>query len=271
MLAVFGKDYRPATKDALTKLPYFEDRKQQRFYRVFPVASTVLKTGETVLVGQAEYSEEKNGDDNYQGFEDIGLINVFVLNKVEGKWTVLKREENLLYRGDSGRRGGLFFTKLGKEREGLALVVGGTSELGCENQSVHLYDLAEFPMRSLTDAIPSRKMTKDCDYNEGFDSIDMSSKFHFAPAKKASQYDDLVMVFTGEKITYKKTDEPEVAAPDSDDHEAVVRARRARPSVTEKVSQTARYAYTGKQYTLIAGENPITVADKAQRVKEEAQ
>lgn len=238
MKAVFGKEYRPATKDALAQLPLYEDRKQLRLYVVVPLASKTLDSGDTVLVAQADYATE-NAKENYVGFEDIGLINVFTLRQVAGEWKVLRRNENLVYRGDNNRPGSVLFTMLGKGKPGLAIVNGGASEFGCIRETILLYDLDENPLRDLTEAIPSKSIhERGCeDGVDGYWSI--NSKWHFAPPKKAAAYDDLVIVFSGNRTSPSVNKEGQAIA-----------------VVDTAVNATARYAYDGKKYRLISGENP---------------
>lgn len=240
MKAVFGKQYRPATKDALATLPMHEDRKQLRLYVVVPLTSTTLENGDTVLVAQADYSPE-NAEENYIGTDSIGLINVYLLRSVAGEWKVLKRHENLVYRGDNDRPGSVLFTKLAKGKPGLAIVNGGKSEFGCIRESVLLYELGDDPMRELTEGITSKSILDaacEADSSGGYWSI--SSKWHFATPKKPAAYDDLIMVFSGDKSS------PPV---NSDGVAGAV--------VASKVQATARYAYDGKQYRLVSGVNPI--------------
>lgn len=238
MQAVFGKQYRSSTNDALVDLPMFEDRQKIRRYVVAPLATTVLATGETVLVAKSTYADE-----NIEKIEQPDYYNiyyaVYLLREVAGKWSVAKRHPNIVYRGFDERRGSVLFPTLGKGRTGLALA-SGTSDHGCSSNAIHLFDLRDDPLRDLTSSgIPTGSSTNEnCGGTDLQPDEETNATWFFAAPKKASPYSDIVMKFITE-TTYMSSAE-----------------ENATKSIRTKKG-SARYAYDGKQYVLAGGDSPL--------------
>jgi hypothetical protein len=223
MRAVFGARY---LKDGqtLAELPTPEDKSKLRRYALAPLASELLASGETVLVAQATWADER---DEGEAVLAGPLINVFVLRETGGKWTVVRRHHNIVYRGYGPRPGSVLFTALGPQRQALAIASLDLDE-GCHAGALHLYDLADNRLRDLANIANEMVDTPDCNGIGMKKAVSVTSTWHLAPQKKAGQiYDDLVMVFKTEKFGVAAT----------------------------KV--TARYAYDGKAFKLVAGENPL--------------
>lgn len=243
MKAVFGKDYRPATGDALTMLPDsdLDNRKVLSRHVVSPVANMVLKSGETVLVANAEMADD-NGEAS-SGHPSPGLLNVFVLRQADGKWTVLKRHENVDTLGSDGHFGAVSWPVVGQGRQGMA-VMSGSSGGGSSIESVSLYDITGGDLRPLTRGTISIKggNENNCDAELSGDCISVTGKWSFAEPKTAADYYDLLIAFTGEESKQPDDDERKPTGP---------------RVVTKKINSTSRYAFDGKQYQLVDGTDPV--------------
>lgn len=229
MKAVFGQQYRPATGDALTTLPMLRDRVKIRYYLVKPLTTTVLNTGETVLVAQADYADQNKEEDN-EAIEDQTLLNVYLLRQTAGTWSVLKRHENFMFRGENSGPGSILFPMLNKDRQGLA-VVDYLSDEGCPSRILYLFDLSQDALLSLTDGIRTEwTVNRLCSENESDPDESLSSIWYLAPPKKAAAlYNDLVIVSTT-TTTLK-------AGP-----------ARDKPVTTIGKKVAVRYAHDGKHY-----------------------
>lgn len=224
MQAVFGSRYRP-DGETLADLPTLEDRKKVRRYALTPLATELLPSGEMVLLAQAIFADER-GDEG-EAVLNGPLVNVFLLRETGGKWVVVKRHHNIVYRGYGTRPGSVLFTRLGQDRHGLAIATVNLDE-GCNSGVLHLYDLQDTPLRDLAGMTNLQTDTPDCNGIGMKQASSVTSTWHLAPPKVAGAlYDDLVMVFKTEKFGKAAT----------------------------KVS--ARYAYDGKTYRLVAGANPL--------------
>lgn len=232
MKAVFGQQYRPASGDALTKLPRLASPRKMRYYRVKPLTTTVLNTGETVLVAQSDYAEQNTENDD-ETIEDETLLNVFVLRQSAGKWTVLRRHENFMYRGENSGPGSILFPMLNKERQGLA-VVNYVPDHGCSSRTLYLFDLGRAPLTGLTEGISTASSSnRHCGDDDDAPDEATTSKWYLAPPKKAgAAYNDVVVVSVTETTAVAKPGQPKPVT-----------------IVGNKV--TLRYAYDGKQYQLL--------------------
>ena len=243
MKAVFGKEYRPATGDALTMLPDSDPdhRKVLSRFVVSPVANMVLKSGETVLVANAEMADDKG--EASSGHPSPGLLNVFVLRQADGKWTVLKRHENVDTLGSDGHFGDVSWPVVGPARQGMA-VMSGSSGGGSSSQSISLYDITGGDLRPLTPSMitVSGGNEGDCDKELSGNCASVTGKWSFAEPKAAGDYSDLMIAFTGEESKQPGDDERKPTGP---------------RVVTKKINSTARYAFDGKQYQLVDGTNPV--------------
>jgi hypothetical protein len=231
--AVFGKHYRPATKDALVTLPDPEDRAATGQYVVTAAGNTVLATGETVLVVNGEQANEAGEADSSHA--SGGLLSVYFLRQKDGKWTITKRHENIASLGSNGQMGSVSWTTLATGKPGLAIESGGTWQ-GYTVENLALFDLSAATMRELSNVSIHSDSEGGCDEAGTSECWSVTGKWRFAPAKTAAEYDDLLVDFTGNKSN-RKTES----------------AKR----VSEKISGTARYAYDGKKYELVEGENLV--------------
>lgn len=238
MQAVFGKQYRPAAKNALAELPMFEDRKKLRLFVVEPLATTVLASGAAVLVAKSTYAEENEEKIEQPDFFNI-YTSIYLLREVAGKWTVEKRHPNIAYRGFDERPGSVLFPMLGKDMTGLALASGSNDE-GCFSNSIHLFDLRDDPLRDLTGAGISTgsSTTKSCGGTDLKPNEETNATWYLAPPKKPSAYSDIVMTFITETTIMSSEEE------------------NAKKSIIRK-KDSARYAYDGKLYKLVTGDSPI--------------
>lgn len=243
MKAVFGNDYRPETGDALTMLPDSDpaNRKVLSRFVVSPVANMVLKSGETVLVANAEVADDKG--EASSGHPSPGLLNVFVLRQADGKWTVLKRHENIDTLGAFGHFGEVSWPVVGKEKQGMA-VMSGDSGGGFSGDWVSFYDITGGDVRPLTPASIAIHGDNDgnCDKELSGDCYSMSGKWSFAEPKAAGDYFDLIIAFKGEESTQPGDEERKPTGP---------------RVVNKKIDSTLRYTFDGKGYKLEDGTNPV--------------
>jgi hypothetical protein len=237
--AVFGKQYRAGTGDALATLPDPDDRKASGKYVVTAVANTVLKTGETVLVVNAEAANESGEADS--GHASPGLLGVYIMRQQDGAWTILKRHENIAALGSSGHFGGVDWVTLAAGKPGLAISSGGTWQ-GNTIESLSLFDLSAPQLRDLAGGILTYSSNEGaCDPDGTQECWTMTGKWHLAPAKTAAAYDDLVFDFAGEVWTRPVNDKDEPSGP-----------RQSR-----KTTGAARYAFDGHKFVLVEGANPV--------------
>lgn len=240
MKAVFGDQYRPVSSDALATLTDYEERGKRAQFVVRAVANTVLATGETVLVAEANYAE---ADGTAQASHATGgLLNVFLLRQVDGKWQILKRHENITMLGSHGFLGEVIWTKLATDKPGLAVINGGVWQ-GYSVRSLALFDLSADVMHDLAPAGIQMHSSSDgaCDPEETTECWEVNGKWRMQAAKSAAMYDDIVVDFTGEKSTLAPR----------------VEGQAPTPRVSTPVAGTARYAYDGKRYQLVEGENLV--------------
>lgn len=190
-----------------------------------------------VLVAQSDIPRDPTEFE--PNFNDINsLVNVYLMREKAGKWVVHKRHENVVYRGYGDRPGSVLFPKLGKGKPGLAIVFASTDH-GCGSETMHLYDLGDDPLRDLANISIGSSTNGNCGGDDKYEQESTSSTWHLAPSKNAaSLYDDVVVSITDEKTFYPKVENTE-----------------APPPLVEKFS--ARYAYDGKRYKLVAGKNPM--------------
>lgn len=242
MRAVFDKHYRPATGDVLAELPMFEDRKKNRLYVVAPLATSVLATGETVLVAKSTYAEENKEKIEQPDFFNI-YYTIYVLREVAGQWTVARRHPNIAYRGFDERRGSVMFPELGKDIPGLALA-SGDNDHGCFSNAIHLFDLRDESLRDLTGTgIPTGSSTNEnCGGTDLQPDEETNATWHLAAPKKPSAYSDIAMTFVTETTFMSSAEED------------------ATKSIVKK-KERARYAYDGKLYKLAEGDSPLDGVD----------
>jgi hypothetical protein len=238
--AVFGKHYRPASKNALASLPDPDDRSATGEYVVTAVANTVLKTGETVLVVNAEQANAAGEAESAHA--SSGLLSVYLLRQSAGQWNIIKRHENVAALGSHGQIGTVVWTMLGKDKPGLAVLNGGTWQ-GNSIESLALFDLGAANLRDLVaEGIAMHSDNEGaCDPDGTTECWSITGKWRFAAPKAPADYDDLLIDFAGEQSQRPANAEGEPSG----------------PRTTDKVSGAARYAYDGKQYRLVDGANLV--------------
>lgn len=235
MKAVYGEGYREATRDALVELPDPDDAAKKANFVIRPVAHTVLPSGETVLVANAEMA----GDDGVAmtSHASGGFLNVFLMRQAGGNWEILKRHENVTSLGSHGSLGTVQWVQLAKDKPGLAVLSGGTWQ-GYTIENLSLFDLTADSMRDLAAQIQVHSDSEGgCDPEGDSKCWSITGKWRFEPPQAGAQYDDLHVDFSGESSTRVKA----------------AKAQR----LAKKVSGAARYAYDGKVYKLVDGTNPV--------------
>ncbi|MET3132531.1 hypothetical protein AAKU55_002805 [Oxalobacteraceae bacterium GrIS 1.11] len=240
MRAVFGKAYRAASADALTQLAEPEQPGKRGNYVVNPVAHTILPNGETVLVANAQ-SAGADGDAE-SGHPVPGLLNVFFLKQTAAQWQVLKRQENIATLGASGQIGQAVWTRLGADLPALAMRHGDTA-MGSSIEFLSLFDLGADTMRDLTESISIHSDNDGACQPDTDKCWNISGAWHFAPSAAGARYDDLLIDFSGESGEAK----PHAELKEGD---KVVR-------IVSKIHASARYAFDGKSYQLVEGENVV--------------
>jgi hypothetical protein len=239
MKAVFGEQYREATRDALAELPDPDKRTEKMRFVVSPVAHTILATGETVLVANAETASDDGTA--LSSHAAGGLLNVFLMRQADGKWEILKRHENVTALGSHGNLGTVQWVNLAKGKPGLAILSGGTWQ-GYTIEVLSLFDLGADTMRDLAGQIQVHSNSEGgCDPDGDGQCWSVTGKWRFESARAASDYDDIVVDFSGEL-----TSRPKAA-----------KGKAQAPRVAEKVGGAARYAFDGKLYRLVDGVNPV--------------
>lgn len=201
----------------------------------------VLKSGETVLVANAEMADDKSQASS--GHPSPGLLNVFVLRQAEGKWTVLKRHENVDTLGSDGHFGEVSWPIVGQGRQGMA-VMSGSAGGGSSIESISLYDITGGNLRSLSPSTIAIRGGNEgnCDVELSGDCFSVTGKWLLAEPKVPADYYDLMVAFTGEESKQPGDDERKPTGP---------------RVVTKKINSTSRYAFDGKQYQLVDGTNPV--------------
>lgn len=239
MKAVFSDQYREATRDALAQLPDPENSGEKAPYVVSPVAHTVLASGETVLVANAETASEDGTA--MSSHASGGLLNVYLMRQADGKWEILKRHENVASLGSHGNLGTVQWVNLAKGKPGLAVLSGGTWQ-GYTIEVLSLFDLGADSLRDLAGDIQVHSDSEGgCDPDGEAECWNVTGKWRFEPARTASDYDELAVDFSGASSTRHKAGKGQ-AKP---------------PRVTKNISGAARYAYDGKAYRLVEGVNLV--------------
>lgn len=242
MQAVYGDNYRPATRDALVSIAVRRgDQDTSVRFFIDAVSHSQLANGDTVLV--ANGVEMGEGGVRMDGHVSGGFLNVFILRQADGKWRVIKRHENVAEFGNFGSVGEVQWVTLTSGKPGLAVVTehaGG----GYFMHSLALFDPAAEVMQNIGSMLVSSGGVDACAHEPEHACWSILGKWRFAPSKKQAAYDDLVFEFAGMHI---KPREPRNPALEED----------AWDPVTTAVKASARYAFDGKEYQLVEGENPV--------------
>lgn len=244
MRAVFGKDYRDDSEDALADLPDPDKHIDKLSYVVSAVSHRMLPDGRAILVANAETANTEGTAESAHA--SSGLLNVFFLapkgQPGDGQWKVAKRLENIAALGSSGQLGEVHWVTLGANKPGLAIRHGYTGQ-GYTITQLALFEIGEGKVTALDGGID---LYSD---NMGACTPDMDEcwmvdgSWRFAPARDGGAYDDLLIDFKGasEKIKPGVT-----VKPDQDP-----------PRIATPLNGHARYAFDGKGYKLVEGKNTV--------------
>lgn len=239
MAAVFGQDYRPASDDALVELPGVDHRDKVGMYVLSAVSVSQLPSGQVVLIANAETADEQGKA--YSAHASSGLLNVFLLRQVDGKWHVLKRHENVAALGSFGQLGEVVWIQLATGRPGFVVINGGNWQ-GYSIGGLALFDPLAESMKELGGAALYSNNDAACE-PESAKCWRVAGKWRLVPAAaKTAKYDDLLIDFIGEE---------------SIDPNGYGDEQRPAKRVTRKYTVQTRYAYDGKQYQLVSGSNPV--------------
>ena len=244
MRAVFGKDYRGDSDDALADLPDPDNHVDKLSYVVSAVSHRLLPDGRAILVANAETANTEGTAESAHA--SSGLLNVFFLapkgQPEDGQWQVVKRLENIAALGSSGQLGEVHWIMLGANKPGLAIRHGYTGQ-GYTITQLALFEIGDGKVTALDGGMD---LYSD---NMGACTPDMDEcwmvdgKWRFATARNGGAYDDLLIDFTGasEKIKPGVT-----VKPDQDP-----------PRIATPLNGHARYAFDGKGYKLVEGKNTV--------------
>ena len=196
---------------------------------------TVLPTGETVMVVNAWELD----DDGTPIVAHItsGLLNIFVLKEIEGRWQMLGRFENIDQLGSSGELGELGeinWVDLGAGKTGLAMLHGGAWQ-GFTITDLSLYDVTAGKVRALTKGVIPVHSDNEGSCMPAVECWSHDGSWRFAATAAGAGYDDLIIEFDSEKWTENaQGDAPH-----------------------RHVKRTARYRFDGGKFVLVEGSNPV--------------
>lgn len=275
MGVVFGTKYRSASRDALAKMPDVSKRKQIGNYLLTAVAHWQLADGKMALVLNGQQVDQSGNP--VDSHATPGLLSVYLLQKIDGQWKVLKKHENVAALGSSGSFGEVEWVNLAHDRPGMVIHNGGTWQ-GYTIESIALFDLKTESMHDLSgDGI---RLHSDSDGGCGPETAEcwnVGGKYRFVPGKPGSPYQDLLIEFSGEKSTLadkgdvQQVEQDGKAAAQSGAEGGAVASQGDAASKTEaksgtdgeperiisKIESRARYAFDGKRYKLVEGTNPV--------------
>lgn len=247
MLAIFGKNYRPDSDDALADLPDpdSKDAKADKLsYVVSAVSHKLLPDGRAILVANAETANTEGSAES--GHSSPGLLNVFYLapkGKPGGEaWQVVKRLENIATLGSSGQLGEVHWVMLGAGKQGLAIRHGYTGQ-GYTITQLALFELGADKVTELDGGIDLHSDNEGACGPEMDNCWLVDGNWHFAAARDGGAYDDLLIDFTGASRKIK----PGVQ----------VKEDQEPPRLITQMNGRARYAFDGKKYKLVEGKNIV--------------
>lgn len=247
MQAIFGKNYRPDSDDALADLAdpdSKEARADKLSYVVSAVSHKLLPDGSAILVANAETANTEGTAESAHA--SPGLLNVFFLapkgQPEDGQWQVVKRLENIATLGSSGQLGEVHWVMLGANKPGLAIRHGYTGQ-GYTITQLALFEIGDGKVTSLDGAIDLYSDNMGACGPETDECWMVKGNWRFAPARNGGAYDDLLIDFKGasEKIKPGVT-----VKPDEDP-----------PRIATPLNNHARYGFDGKGYKLIEGKNTV--------------
>ncbi|MEG2962371.1 MAG: hypothetical protein RR860_06755, partial [Janthinobacterium sp.] len=154
MRAVFGKDYRDDSDDALADLPDPDKHIDKLSYVVSAVSHKLLPDGRAILVANAETANTEGTAESAHA--SPGLLNVFFLapkgQPGDGQWQVVKRLENIAGLGSSGQLGEVHWVTLGANKPGLAIRHGYTGQ-GYTITQLALFEIGDGKVTALDGGI----------------------------------------------------------------------------------------------------------------------
>ena len=244
MRAVFGKDYRAGSEDALADLTDPENRTEKLSYVVSAVGHKILPDGRVILLANAETANTEGTAESAHVSQ--GLLNVFFLTPKgkpgDGQWQVTKRLENVAAFGSFGQLGDIIWVTPGAGKLGLAVRHGYTGQ-GYTIEQLALLELGQDSITELNGSIDLHSDNMGACGPETEECWQVNGAWRFVPAKDGGAYDDLVVSFSGatEKLKPGAT-----AKPDEDP-----------PRTSTPIKGHARYAFDGKVYKLVEGKNIV--------------
>ncbi|NHZ89783.1 hypothetical protein F2P45_12275 [Massilia sp. CCM 8733] len=241
MQALFGQAYQPQTSQATIEAAE-PGRPGTRRYALLAIAHTFLPDGDAVLVGVGGQTDEQGHASAHR--LDAGLLNVFILRKVDGAWTQLRHHANVIALANDLWMNKAVFVNLAPGKPGLAMLVGFNSQ-GEERTLLSPFDLGAATLRDLAGQpihIASGNRA-GCNPSGPATCFNIAGGWHFAPAAGAAAYNDLVVTLKGEEDIKQRRKTP---GPDGGEYQT---------AATRKLGGTARYAWNGSAYTLVEGAN----------------
>ena len=244
MRAVFGKDYRDDSDDALADLPDPDKHIDKLSYVVSAVSHKLLPDGRAILVANAETANTEGTAESAHA--SPGLLNVFFLapkgQPGDGQWQVVKRLENIAGLGSSGQLGEVHWVTLGANKPALAISHGYTGQVYTITQ-LALFEIGDGKVSALDGGIDLYSDNMGACGPDTDECWMVDGKWRFAAARDGGAYDDLLIDFKGasEKIKPGIT-----VKPDEDP-----------PRIATPLNGHARYGYDGKAYKLVEGKNPV--------------
>lgn len=252
MLAVFGKQFRPASQDAVADLPDIKQRSQRSPHLISGVALQKLDDGKMALITNAQVLDQAGNP--IDSHASSGLLGVYLLQNTGSGWLVLKKHENVAELGSQGSFGEVDFVNLAPARPGIVVHSGGTWQ-GYTVEEISLFDLTADTLRDLSGE--SILLHSDSEGGCGPDTAEcwnISGTYSFVPARPGVPYQDLLIDFTGEKSVLANQD----SAPAAGAQASAAAASADDPArKVSKIKTRARYVWDGKQYRLAEGENPV--------------
>lgn len=247
MLAIFGKNYRPDSDDALADLtdPDSKDAKADKLsYVVSAVSHKLLPDGRAILVANAETANTEGSAES--GHASPGLLNVFYLAP-KGKpgdeaWQVVTRLENIATLGSSGQLGEVHWVMLGAGKQGLAIRHGYTGQ-GYTITQLALFEIGADKVTELDGGIDLHSDNEGACGPEMDNCWLVDGNWHFAAARDGGAYDDLLIDFTGASRKIK----PGVKVKEDEEP----------PRLITQMNGRVRYAFDGKKYKLVEGKNIV--------------
>jgi hypothetical protein len=235
MRALFGDGYLPERGIAVIRM--VDDAGRTGPYAVSPVAVTRLADGRTVVVANAADSNEAGED--LSAHASPGVLNVYLLKRDGGAWTVLERHEHVAELGSSGSIGSVAWAMVGPDRPGFIVSSGGSWQ-GSTILGGNVYDLSE-GVRSLGEFSEHSDNGGACTpETEDCWEVDGAPRFVAREDGQPGPYWDIQVDYTGRHYTVTQT-----ADGKNVEH------------LKSSIRETGRYRFDGKVYKMVAGTDPV--------------